>query len=82
MEEKIGRVEHYFTDIGVAVISLNETLEVGDKLNFKGATTDFTQEVESMEVDHEKVKKGEPGQEVGLKVENRVREGDNVLRIS
>lgn len=82
MEEKIGKVEHYFTDIGVTVVSLDKPLKVGGKLHFKGATTDFKQEVESMEIDHEKVKKGKVGQEVGIKVEDRVREGDKVLKIS
>lgn len=82
MEEKIGKVEHYFSDIGVAVISLKRSLKIGDKLRFKGATTDFEQMIESMEIDHEKVENAKAGQEIGLEVEDRVREGDKVLKIS
>lgn len=80
MEKKIGEVEHFFTDIDVAVISLNDELKLGDEAHFKGATTDFKQEINSIEIDHEKVKEGKPGQEIGIKVDQRVREGDSVLK--
>lgn len=81
MGKKIGKVTHYFTDIGVGIIDLKGDLKVGEEIQFKGATTDFKQEVESMEIDHEEVKEAKPGQKVGLKVENRVREGDKVLKV-
>lgn len=81
MEEKIGEVEHYFTDIGVGVISLEGNLKLGDKVHFKGATTDFKQKIESMELDHEKIEEGKKGQEIGVKVKKRVREGDKVLKV-
>ncbi len=80
MTVEVGEVTHYFTNIGVGVIELNGQLEVGDTIRIKGAHTDFTQEVDSMEIDGEKVQKAETGQSVGMKVKERVREGDVVYR--
>ena len=78
----IGRVVHYFDKIGVAVISLDAPLKVGDTIRIVGGeSTDFTQEVESMEIEHEKIKKAKKGQEVGLRVKEKVREGYKVYRI-
>ncbi len=82
-EEKklVGRVTHYFTNIGVAVIELEDTLRVGDEISIEGATTNFTQKVESMQIEHKNVEEANKGESVGLKVVDRVREGDQVFRI-
>ncbi len=80
MTEKIGEVTHYFTDLGVGIIKLEGELEVGDHIEVKGATTDFEQEVDSMEIDREKVEKAEAGESVGMQVKERVREGDEVYK--
>ena len=78
----IGRVIHYFDRIGVAVISLDAPLKVGDTIRIVGGeSTDFTQEVGSMEIEHEKIKKAKKGQEVGLKVKEKVREGYKVYKV-
>jgi len=78
----IGKVVHYFDKIGVAVIALNVPLKVGETIRIAGGeSTDFTQEVESMEVEHEKIKKAKKGDEVGLKVKEKVREGYKVYKI-
>ncbi|RLC40081.1 MAG: hypothetical protein DRH33_01015 [Candidatus Nealsonbacteria bacterium] len=78
----IGRVVHYFDKIGVAVISLDAPLKVGDTIRIVGGeSTDFTQEVGSMEIEHEKIKKAKKGQEVGLKVKEKVREGYKVYKV-
>ena len=75
----IGEVTHYFDKIGVAVIKLDAPLKVGDNIRISGGeSTDFNQEVESMEVEHEKIKKAKKGDEVGLKVKEKVREGYKV----
>lgn len=79
--EEIGEVTHYFTDIGVGVIKLNGTLGVGDTIRIKGAHTDFEQEVDSMEIDREKIPEANAGQSVGMKVKDRVREGDVVYKV-
>jgi len=83
MEEKlVGKITHYFTNIGVAVVEITKSgLNVGDKLHIKGATSDFEQVIDSMQVDHENVAKAKKGEAVGLKVEQQVKEGDEVFVI-
>jgi len=78
---EVGKVTHYFTRIGVAVVELTGKLSVGDKILIQGATTNFEQTVESMQIEHENVETAEAGQSVGLKVEERVREGDRIYKI-
>ncbi len=80
-EEKIGVVDHFFTDISVGIVDLDGEIELGDKIHFKGTTTDFTQTIESMEIDREDVEEASPGDVIGMKVENRVREGDEVFKV-
>lgn len=77
-EEKIGSVTHYFSQPEVGALSLDSQLRVGDVIAFRGHTTDFQQTVNSMEIDHESVEIAGPGDEVALKVKERVREGDEV----
>ena len=79
MEKPIGTITHYFSKVNVAVVKIAETVRVGDSIAIRGATTDFTQTVESMEVDHVPVQEAKKGQEIGMKVLKRVREGDNVF---
>ena len=85
MKEKkgklIGEVTHYFGNIGVAVIKLSDKLEVGCEIRFVGGETDFNQGVESMEVDHKKVDKAKKGESLGLKVDQKVREGYKVYKV-
>lgn len=77
--KEIGRVTHYFDAIKVAVIALSGKLKTGDSIRvIGGEDTDFTQEVESMEVDHEKIKQAKKGDEVGMKVKKKVRDGYKV----
>jgi hypothetical protein len=81
MEERIGQVTHFYNRIRVAVLDLSAEVNVGDVLHFMGRTTDFTQDVESMEIEHQKVQTIGPGQEAALKVIDRVRKGDVVFRV-
>lgn len=81
-DKPIGSVVHYFDKIGVAVIQLDAPLKVSETIRIAGGeATDFTQEVESMEVDRQKIKKAKKGDEVGLKVKERVREGYKVYKV-
>ena len=75
----LGVVTHYFPQVKAAVIRLKRPLSVGDAVSFKGHTTDFTQTVKSMEVDHVSLQKAKKGAEIGLEVKERVREHDLVL---
>jgi putative protease len=82
-EEEIGEVTHYFTKIGVAVVRIkNGELRKGDRIVIKGATTNFEQVVESMQVKNREVEIARAGDEIGLKVEERVREKDIVYKIT
>jgi putative protease len=78
-EKEIGKITHYYTKIGVAVIELTDTLKAGQTIHLKGATTDFTQPVESMQIEHENVPEAKKGQSIGMKVKDHVREHDQVF---
>lgn len=77
---EIGKITHFFSKIGVAVIELKKPLKVGDTIAIKGPTTDFEQKVDSMQIEHENVKEAKAGQSIGLKVTERVRETDAVYK--
>ena len=78
----IGKVTHYFDKIKVAIIELDGPLNVGDKIRIIGGeSTDFDQAVESMDIEHEKVKKGKKGDSVGVETKEKVREGYKVYKI-
>ena len=79
--KKVGVVSHYFGNIGVAAVKLTDILKVGDKVKFVGATTDFEEIVGSMQKDHASVDKAVSGDEVGIKVKDKVRDGDRVYLI-
>ena len=77
---KVGDVSHYYTNIGVAVVDLVSTLKVGDKITLRGATTELTQVVKSMQIMHEAVEEAGARDSIGLKVNDRVRKGDEVFK--
>lgn len=78
-EEAVGTIAHYYSHLGVAVIQINKgALKTGDTIRIKGHTTDFTQQVESMEYEHRHVDEASAGQSVGLKVKDHAREHDIV----
>ena len=74
-----GQVSHFFSNISVAVVKLKTGLKKGDKILIEGAHTSFEQKVGSMQVEHEKIETAKKGQAIGLKVKDRVREGDKVF---
>ena len=78
MAKKIGKITHYYNRIGVAVLALDEELKLGDKVTILGRTTEFTQTVNSMELDHKLIRTAGPGMEVALKVIERTRVGDEI----
>jgi len=82
MEEiRIGKVTHFFGRIGVAALSLTESLRVGDTIRVRGQTTDLTQRVESMQIEHKSVAEARPGEDVAVRVNDRVRVDDGVYKI-
>lgn len=82
MEEKeVGVITHYFGKISVGIIQLNDALRVGDTIHIRGAHDDFTQSVESMQVEHKNVEEANRGDLVGIKVANRVHPNDKVYKV-
>jgi putative protease len=77
----IGKVTHFFSHINVAVIELSGILNAGDTIRITGGDVDFSQKVGSMEIEHEKVESAKPGDSVGMKVEQKVRDGYKVYRL-
>ncbi len=80
-EIRIGKVSKYFVHPEVAAIELEEAVKVGDTIHIKGHTTDFKQEIESMEIENEPIKKAKPGDSIGVKVKERVRLNDLVYKV-
>jgi len=82
-EQRIGRVTHYWAKIGVAGIEITAgEVRVGDTIRFKGHTTDFTQRLDSMQVEHDAVTVARAGDSVGLKVADHVRDHDEVYKVT
>ena len=82
-EEEIGKVTHYFGKIQVAAIEVTSgVLSVGDTIHVKGHTSDFTQTIDSMEVEGSSVQQATPGDAVGIKVVKHAREHDAVYKVT
>jgi len=75
----IGEVTHFYGGLGVAIVKFNKTVSVGEAIRFKGATTDFKEIIKSMQFDHKEINKAKKGQEVGIRVKDKVRDGDKVF---
>lgn len=78
--KKVGEVTHYYGKIGVAIVKLSASLKAGDRLQFKGHGADFVQAAESMQIKHEEVSSAKKGDEVGVKVDQAVKEGTEVFQ--
>jgi putative protease len=78
----VGAVTHYYGEIGVAVIRFSKAVPAGTEVAFRGATTDFTQTLDSMQFDHKPLASAPKGKEIGVKVKDRVREGDEVFLVA
>ncbi len=76
---KVGTVTHYYDKIGVAIVKADKAIKVGDKLRFGEEEKGFIQEASSMQFDHKPVEGAKKGQEVGIKVDQKVRQGTPVF---
>ncbi|MBU1808394.1 MAG: translation elongation factor-like protein [Candidatus Omnitrophica bacterium] len=79
--KEIGKIEHYYGHLSVGIIELSAALKVGDKIHIKGHTSDFKQDIVSMQLDHQNVSEGKSGDLVGVKVSQKVHPGDKVYKI-
>ncbi len=77
----IGTVTHYFPHVQAAVIKLKAPLAMGDTVKIKGHTTDLTQAVTSMQIDRIMISNAKKGDEIGLQVNSRVRQGDKTYKL-
>jgi len=81
-EKEVATVFSYFSKIGVAAIKVSGNLIVGDEIHIKGTTTDFKQKVDSMQIDNEAIEKAKKGDDVGLKVKDKVRPNDKIYKVN
>ncbi|UCF70696.1 MAG: hypothetical protein JSW49_10980 [candidate division WOR-3 bacterium] len=83
MEKLIGKIVHYFNKISVGIIEITEgELKVGDTIHIKGHTSDFNQQISSMQIEHQAVEKAKKGDSVGVKVDSPVHEHDQVYLVT
>jgi putative protease len=78
---KVGKVTHYYDNLGVAIVKLEATLKVGDTVKFEGHGADFEQNVDSLQVEHKQVQKASKGEVIGLKTVKEVKEGTEVKKV-
>jgi putative protease len=81
-EQQVAVIVKFFAKPSVAALQVTEgSIKTGDTLRYKGHTTDFTEAVNSMEVDNQPVEEAKVGDLVGVKVKERVRENDKVYKV-
>lgn len=81
-EQLIGEVSHYWGNIEVAGIEITDgELSVGDEIRIKGTTTDFTQKVDSLQIEMKNIEKAQKGDSIGLQVVEKVRTHDKVYKV-
>jgi len=81
-EEVVGKVSDFFARPVVAGIELTAPIKVGDKIHIKGHTTDMELAVDSMQINNANVQEGKAGDSIGIKVNDRVRAGDTVYKVT
>ena len=80
-EKKVGTITHFYGNIGVVVLKLEDDLKVGDKIHLLGHGADFKQNVDSMQVEHQNIESAKKGDAVGMKVEDKVKPGTQVFLV-
>ena len=81
-EKRIGTVDHFFGNISVGMIKLTEVLKVGDKIHIKGNTSDFTQDILSMQIDRVPAQEAKAGDLISVKVDQKIRKDDAVYKVA
>lgn len=80
-EKQIGTVDHFFGNISVGMIKLTDALKVGDRIRIKGNTSDFTQDISSMQIDRVPAQEAKGGDIISIKVDQKVRKDDIVYKV-
>lgn len=83
MDILVGKVNHYYDKLGVAIITIeNQPLKLGDTVKLSGHDQEYSQKLTSMQLEHLQIDEAKPGMVVGIKTEKRVKENDQVFLIS
>lgn len=80
-EVQVGKVTHYYNKIGVAIVALIAPIKVGDIIKISGHDKEFTQKVTSIQIEHQQIQEAKKGDQIGLKVDQPVKEKDLVYRV-
>jgi len=80
-QKQIGIVSNYFDHVNAAAIKLTDSLKAGETIRIVGGEIDFEQKVGEMQIQHEKINSAKSGDEIGLKIKERVRKGYKVFRV-
>ncbi|HUV43009.1 MAG TPA: translation elongation factor-like protein [Patescibacteria group bacterium] len=77
---KLGTITHYYDKIGVGVVDVLASIKVGDKVKITGSN-EFEQEITSMQIEHENIDSAKKGDQIGLKIDQSVKEGDELYKV-
>jgi putative protease len=80
-EKEIGKITHYYGHLGVGIVELSDILKTGDSIHIKGHSSDFTQNVDSIQIEHATVPEAKPGDLIGIKVAQKVHPHDKVFKV-
>jgi putative protease len=80
-EKEIGKITHYYGHLSVGIIELSDTLKTGDSIHIKGHSSDFTQSVDSIQIEHANVSEAKAGDIIGIKVIQKVHPHDKVYKV-
>ena len=80
-DTKVGTVTHFYNKIGVAVINVLSPIKVGDRIKISGHDKEFEQEITSMQVEHQNIQAAKKGDDVGIKMDQPVKDGDEVYKV-
>jgi translation elongation factor EF-1alpha len=80
-DTKVGNIVHYYDKIGVAVVKVLSPIKVGDRIKISGHDQEFEQEIASMQVEHQNIDQAKKGDDVGMKVDQPVKDGDEVYKV-
>lgn len=82
MEEKqVGKITHYYGHLNVGIIELSDALKIGDSIHIKGHSSDFTQSVDSMQIEHANVSEAKSGDVIGVQVIQKAHPHDKVYKV-
>ncbi len=80
-EKEIGKITHYYGHLSVGIIQLTDTLKIGESIHIKGHSSDFTQPIDSMQIEHASVSEAKLGDMVGIKITQKIHPGDKVFKV-